>query len=883
MKDKYYLGNNIFKLQIEQGLLKSIKGIRDSLNVEYINEERGFGNLYLTFQKNGEEKQCRPFELVNYKENEPVKTGEKLSYTGTVLEEELLINNTYILENNYIKQQITITNQSDQKICIKDFGISFSPHTKFEWGKNAGQEVIGKHFVSGHGSHSTYYRCDGQGKILLAIPGAGSSFIYYEGLEAEGKEVQDKSTMILYSLNDSIGKIVAKQGARLRMDPIGKELLFHEMYQFSIQYFLTEDYEDCKDTLVKQNHVVAESIPGYTIPLDLEVKLCLRSTASNLEIIAPENVAVDFLGKKGENFFYAIRFEKLGEQTICVKYDDGIMHLYYFVTQSIETMLAKRGAFIASKQVKEERWYRGLFAEWNNETKVLLTPDNYDFIKGWRRYEVTCDDPGLSKPAFLSMKQTVAPVQEEVEGLDYYIEHFVWGGLQQTESEPYPYAIYGIPDWNVLRNSDKLGNDGRTHLWRIYDYPHIALMYYNMYKVASEYPFIHTKLSKQEYLQRAYGTALAMFCIPEELTGWSALKTGLYNECVIPEIIKALEKNGEITKSLRLQNLWRRKILYFVMECKDVFGSEYPFDTTGFESTYYLADEAIKQANYSHNDSPWSEEIEYVNSLEFMENQMSCNVACRGMLEPSYFWYGSDYRGNNTHYLLSYMSQMGGGALLNYVCYYAKNPFALLRLAYGSMLSSWALLNSGEEESNYGYWFPGKENDGCAAGGFEALYSGTTWLEQPHHGGAWYYSCEIDLGFCGGIRNAATIIAEDPLFGRICYGGKMVEHSHSFSVTLLDGVRKRFHYIGANDRIHIQLEGGQIWKENGCTIEMREGRIQRMIIRLINFYNPGSIKITTNNMCDFKTNVEGILVKSECETQIKVDSPINELILEAVN
>ena len=71
-----------------------------------------------------------------------------------------------------------------------------------------------------------------------------------------------------------------------------------------------------------------------------------------------------------------------------------------------------------------------------------------------------------------------------------------------------------------------------------------------------------------------------------------------------------------------------------------------------------------------------------------MENQIACNVACRGLLEPAYFWYGSDYRGNNMHYTLSYMSQMGGWALLDYACYHAQDPFGILRLAYGSLLLS---------------------------------------------------------------------------------------------------------------------------------------------------------------------------------------------------
>ena len=73
---------------------------------------------------------------------------------------------------------------------------------------------------------------------------------------------------------------------------------------------------------------------------------------------------------------------------------------------------------------------------WRRQT--LLGPDNYDRIKGWRIYEVTCDDPGLSKPAFLAAKNAERPVQGEVAALDDYIEHFVWGGLQRTHRRGVP-------------------------------------------------------------------------------------------------------------------------------------------------------------------------------------------------------------------------------------------------------------------------------------------------------------------------------------------------------------------------------------------------------------------------------------------------------------
>src|SRR5699024_2782395 len=133
---------------------------------------------------------------------------------------------------------------------------------------------------------------------------------------------------------------------------------------------------------------------------------------------------------------------------------------------------------------------------------------------------------------------------------------------------------------------------------------------------------------------------------------------------------------------------------YFATECTDIFGSEYPFDTTGFESTHAFALRAMEKAENVVREDRFNPPMLRTQARDYLENQMACNIACRGVLEPAYYWYGSDYRSTNASYTLSYMSQMGGWAILDYALRYADDPYALLRLGYGSVLSSWALLNA---------------------------------------------------------------------------------------------------------------------------------------------------------------------------------------------
>jgi hypothetical protein len=117
----------------------------------------------------------------------------------------------------------------------------------------------------------------------------------------------------------------------------------------------------------------------------------------------------------------------------------------------------------------------------------------------------------------------VYPVQSEVSSLDAYIQNFVWGGLQRTTNESSSYGVYGIPDWKTNRLNNTLS------LGRGYDYPHIIVMYYGMYKVAKYHPEITTLLSATEYFTRAYGTAVAMWTYG----GGQATQVGLMNETVL--------------------------------------------------------------------------------------------------------------------------------------------------------------------------------------------------------------------------------------------------------------------------------------------------------------------------------------------------------------
>jgi len=232
-----------------------------------------------------------------------------------------------------------------------------------------------------------------------------------------------------------------------------------------------------------------------------------------------------------------------------------------------------------------------------------------------------------------------------------------------TDRESHPFGLYGIQDWKRNRESSDAGTKGRLHLWRIYDYPHVVMLYLHLYRIARDHPQIPTRVGAGEYLRRAHGTAMALFKYPLELAQWSPYETGLYNELVIEEVIEELDRARQTGKASELREHWRRKIQFFVSGKANLFASEYPFDTTGFEATHAFARSVLR--GRAGGVPPAAGSVTRDEALRFARQQAALNLGCRGWLETAYYLLGSDYRGSgNGRYTLSYMSRWAAGRCL---------------------------------------------------------------------------------------------------------------------------------------------------------------------------------------------------------------------------
>lgn len=779
-----------FKLGFDGGRVTSLSAASESVPGDFIHAGAGLGNASGTYCIAG-----GPWQPFATRDQQPehVRQFANGLETHWFLAPGIALACRFALEDDGLRLTLTLSNGTALPVEFGDLALSL-PINMIHAVKDDPDAVLKHSFISGRSSHVFWQRKDSLTPWLAMLPEDGAALEYWDA---------PKGSPDLYRVYfHAAAEVAAVQaaGSRWRLPATSVVLKPGETAQRGVCFLLVDGYAAMRRTIAEHGLIDVEVVPGMTVPTDLDVTLSLGSSVPvvRLEPEHPAQTELTPLGERAGRKLFRLRFARLGENHVTLhQADGGRTTLEFFVTEPVETMIAKRGAFIAAHRHRDpSKWYDGLLAEWNMESQTLLGPDNYDRIKGWRIYEVTCDDPGLSKPAFLAAKNAEYPVQAEIDALDDYVEHFVWGGLQRTTEEEWPYALYGIPDWKRNRDSADPGDKGRNHIWRPYDYPHIALMYFALYRIARDRHGFHTRLSAADYLTRAFETARAMFVIPKEIIGWEADSTGFYNELVIPDMIDALRREGRSADADDLAGHWERKVAHFVSEVDDLFASEYAFDSTGFESTQAIARYAL--------DRP--ERFPPERTRAFAKKQMDANLFCRGWLQPAYYTLGSDYRAQaGDAYTLSYMAQMGGWAILDHALYDTPDFRPLLRLGHASALSSWALLNSGTAESGYGYWYPGKANDGGAGGGFEPAALSETWLDQPNHHGSWYYSCEIDLGFCGALRAAAATLVDDELFGRIALSGVLEEHGNTLLVHPRDGVRRRFHARLGERSLDIQL------------------------------------------------------------------------------
>jgi hypothetical protein len=719
----------------------------------------------------------------------------------------------YSINEDGIDLDITVEATMKWAFTIGDFSLNFSarspgggdPEYIFE-------ECYTQHqYISGNGSFLYYARPSGRPPFLMVLPKKGTGLEYFD---ANGLYIHS------YLAGNNVSSGTWRQEhSSIEVGPAGSET---GKLTYGFKFRWAESWDEMRQILYDEGLFDIRVVPGMSLPTDLKAMFSLH-TKNQIDSIVPEfpgETTIKYAGEKVPgHHLYEVAFRKLGENMLTVHYGGGQKtYLEFFSTEPVETLIKKRSTFIVDKQQHRDpaKWYNGLFSVYDMKNSILRSPDDTDGFDFWWGYVLTCDDPALSKAPYVAAKNVYFPVEREIEAVEYYIENFVWDKLQRTDKDdPYPYGIYGVPNWMVARDIDARAGIrsrqlDRMQVWRSYDYPHIFMMYYHMYEIARMYPEKVKYLDAAGYLERAYQTARGFFLYPYEIWGeyYKAYEIGCYNELVIEEIIEALEEAGRQSEADWLRSEYEKKVKFFIYDNPYPFSSEYAFDRTAFESSHAFAKYGVLN-KMKADTNLWYDKTREVwyshpvvrtdDARKFMDRQLYAGLTVRGWLETTYFQLGADNG-------LSYMAKMGGWSILDYGKHFAEKPWDWLQLGYASYLSSWALMNTGTPESDYGFWAPGEVNDGAMGWAFISSKRGRAWIRKEYDRGAWMYDGEGDLGNGAAIRMAETILTNDPLFGWISYGGNLTDNKKEFSVIPRDGLRIRFSLITDKERLGIEFE-----------------------------------------------------------------------------
>ncbi len=759
------------------------------------------------------------------------------------LQDTLRLTVRFAVRGDVLAWTIGLQNRGTRPLELGDLELPLPMPTDYTWNKEETFETrLYRHqFIAGHGSFLFWQPVGGRGPHLVMLPEPGTSLEYFTEAASDYAHGGGRFAVFIHSAATGPGT-----KGTWRLPHTGRTLAPGQDAAYGFSFRWADDLQGVREALFSGGGFDVQVAPGMVVPEHSVTAVALR-TRNRIARIEPEFPGETRIehGKTTakDTSVYRVTFARLGENRLTVRYGDGqALHLEFFVTQPLETLIRKRAAFIATKQQHRApgKWYDGLFSLWDvrqPEGRNLLGPEN---TGGQHPYAVSgSDDPSNGKCLYLSEKNAAYPDPREIEALEYFIAHFVWGKHQRTDGEtPYPYGIYGADSWQQNRFTDRdpldkqvsrPGGPSACRMWRTFDYTTYFAMYFNMYRIAKQNPGAVKYLDAKGYLARAYGTARAFFEVPGNIrmeggwsfTGWvywSYTIGNFHEKCLLP-LIAALEAEGQPDEAAYLRGEWEKKVKYFVYDDVYPWVSEMPVDSTAFESTYAVSRYALTQPLQpdeklwqDRNSGRWFSHpaIDKAKHRDFLQRQSLANLACRGSIEPAYYLLGSDLRGcGESFYMLSYMSQMGGWALLDQALRFDADPYPLLRVGYASLLSSWALLNAGTPASGFGYWYPGALHDGAAGWGFTTQKSATEWNPTVRNSprGAWPVDGEIDHGLAAYVEVAATVVADDPLFGWTAYGGTLERASRrEIRVVPQDGVRQRLHVVAKERRLHVGLD-----------------------------------------------------------------------------
>lgn len=733
---------------------------------------------------------------------------------------------------------ITVDNTSGAELTMDDLTL---PMLFNSWWDSSSQDNIYEQNVSRHayvakdGSYIYWQRPSGTGPYLVMVPKEGTSLEFKdkakpgEGTFAESDPSWEGLTEFAIHSNHVQNARKGKIDGYLDATKLTLDAGDSATYGFTFRW--ADSYDDLHDVLYEAGVVDAVSYPGYTVSTDSKATLAVRAKDGVSSITggggkgtkAGEDAKIVKTGSKNGYDLYEIEFASLGENYLTVHFGkDGKREsvMQYNSIKPIEELIDTHADFLVDNQQAKNpsKGYDGAFLQWNMAAAELVTRDSAtmqgqsEWNKRWMAGGA--DDLGLSPAEFLSEKNAESPDKTQVKALDYYIENFLLGYLQNERKSDAGVACTGDEcnerTWNIYHwydgtdgdrpsgtwNSGNVGEGAVT--WRVMNAPHVWNTYYNMYRIAKAYPSLakDMKFTADEYLDMAYNTANAFYNHDLDYKAAfldnSSREMGAMGEGTIPEIIASLKAAGKTDEAGVLTAHAKNKLGTY--QSKDYpFASEMSIDTTAFESTYTMA--------------------KMFGDTALQKKTTLASLSARGT-QPLWYYNGGDNRHmGESWWNLGYETQLGAWQQQSYlentdVAAAGFDADELMRSTYGAYMAGWSNINMGQISSD-------KRNIGAAAWQYQSEGGDTTasgsyrMIKVQNHW--WMWSGEADLGFWGALRTASVNVVDDKILGEYAYGADMKTGDGTYVITPKDGVRRKavFYNLG---KLGFELSGAKYTK-----------------------------------------------------------------------
>ena len=530
-----------------------------------------------------------------------------------------------------------------------------------------------------------------------------------------------------------------------------------------------------EETLAAHGRV---GIPGYVAPTDQTPSLFLKSPKPVARIESlPAGALTATPVKTGSGWArYAIKASGWGRATLSITYADGqVQAIPYFITKPLNQVMADLGRFSTTKQWFDDPadpFKRGpSVMTYDRQADRIVTQDQRVWIAG------LSDEGGAGSWVAAFSKQLDNPDAAEIAKLERMVDQTIIGRLQVADGpragavrkslfyyDPAALPSYYDPklDWTTWASWSKKDSED---LGRSYNYPHVAIAHWVLYRLARNHDGLVKKHDWRWYLDHARATIVAMMRDAPYYAEFGQMEGDVF-----VDILKDLRREGMTTQADEVEALMKKRADHW-KTLPYPFGSEMAWDSTGQAEVY-----------------AW---------MRFFGHQPQADETREVILayDPTIPSWG--YNGNARRY---WDFLYGGkvprierqihhyGSTLNAVPLfdaYRANPtdFHLLRVAYGGLMGGITNI----------------DQQGFSSAAFHSAPDMMAWDA---------YSGDYGMGFFGHAYAAATYLVDHPTFGWLGFGGDVSQKAGVVRITPKDGARSRL--FVAPTGAWLTLEAGKI-------------------------------------------------------------------------